>query len=75
MLPCPYPRKGFSGGSDGEKSACSVGDLGLIPRWERYFGEQTDHPLQDSCLENSKDRGVSQVTVHIGLQSWTLLIN
>ena len=24
---------GFPGGSDGKKSACSVGDLGLIPRF------------------------------------------
>ena len=29
----------FPGGSDGEKSACSVGDLGSIPGSERSFGE------------------------------------
>ena len=25
---------GFPGGSDGKESACSTGDLGLIPGWE-----------------------------------------
>ena len=29
---------GFSGGSDGKESACSVGDLGLIPWWGRSSG-------------------------------------
>ena len=27
---------GFPGGSDGEESACNVGDLGLIPGLGRY---------------------------------------
>ena len=27
--------RGFPGGSDGEESVCNVGDLGLIPGWER----------------------------------------
>ena len=35
----PHPRKGFPGGSDAKKSACNVGDLGSISRWERYLGE------------------------------------
>ena len=30
---------GFPGGSDGKESACSAGNLGLIPRWWRYLGE------------------------------------
>ena len=45
---------GFSGGSDGKESACSVGDLGSI--LGRSPGEGNGNPLQDSCLENSMDR-------------------
>ena len=30
---------GFSGGSDGKDSACSMGDLGSIPELERSPGE------------------------------------
>ena len=33
--------QGFSGGSDGKESACSVGDLGSIPRVGRSTGEGT----------------------------------
>ena len=42
----------FPGGSDGKESACSVGDLGLIPGWGRCPGGGHGHPLQYSCLEN-----------------------
>ena len=28
--------RGFPGGSDGEESACNVGDPGLIPWWGRF---------------------------------------
>ena len=31
---------------------------------ERSPGEETDNPLQYSCLENSMDRGAWGVTVH-----------
>ena len=44
-------------GSDGKESACSVGDRGLIPESERSPGEGNGHPLQYSCLENSRGRG------------------
>ena len=44
---------GFPGGSDGKASACSAGDLGLIPEWGRSPGEGNGNPLQYSCLENS----------------------
>ena len=30
---------GFPGGSDGNESACNVGDLGLTPGLGRYSGE------------------------------------
>ena len=43
---------GFPGGSDGEESACNVGDLGSIPGPRRSPGEENGNPLQYSCLEN-----------------------
>ena len=42
----------FSGGSDGEESACNSGDLGLIPVLGRSPGDGHDNPLQYSCLGN-----------------------
>ena len=57
---------GFPGVSDGKESACSAGDLGLIPRLGRSPGEENGYPLQQSCLEKIMDRGAWQAT---GLQS------
>ena len=54
----------FPGGSDGEESACNAGDLGSVPGWGRYPGEENGNPLQYSCLENPKDRGTLWATVH-----------
>ena len=48
---------GFSGGSVDKESACSAGDLVLIPGLGRSPGEGNGYPLQYSCLENSMDRG------------------
>ena len=56
--------KDFPGGSDGKESACSTGDLGLIPGSGRSAGEENSNPLQYSCLENPMDRRAWQVTVH-----------
>ena len=53
---------GFPGGSVDKESACNVGDLGLIPGLGRTPGEGNGNPLQNSCLENSMDRGVHGVT-------------
>ena len=39
---------GFPDGSDGKESACSAGDLGLIPGLGRYPGEGKGYPLQYS---------------------------
>ena len=64
---------GFPGGSAGKESACSVGDLGSIPRLGRSPGEGNDNPLQYSCLENSMDRGSWRATVHGVAKSWTRL--
>ena len=43
---------GFPGGSDGEESACNVGNLGSIPGFGRAPGGGHGNPLQYSCLEN-----------------------
>ena len=48
---------GFPGGSDGEESACSAGDLVSIPGLGRSPGGEHDNPLQYSCLGNPMDRG------------------
>ena len=40
--------EGFPSGSDGKKSACSSGDLGLIPGLGRSPGEGKSYPLQYS---------------------------
>ena len=50
---------GLPGGSDGKKSACPVGDLGVITGLGRFPGEGHGNPLQYSCLENPMDRGYS----------------
>ena len=39
-------------------------DMGSIPESGRFPGKGNDKPLQYSCLENSKDRGDWQATVH-----------
>ena len=54
---------GFPGGRDTE-SACNAGDPGLIPGLGKSPGEGNGNPLQYSCLENLKDRGVWWVSVH-----------
>ena len=45
-------------------NAGNAGDVSLIPEWGRSPGRENDNPLQDSCLENSLDRGNWWVTVH-----------
>ena len=44
--------QGSARDSDGKESACSVGDLGLIPGLGRSPGAGHGNPLQYSCLEN-----------------------
>ena len=61
----------FPGGSNGEDSACDVGDLGLIPGFGRSPGEGHGNALQYSCLENPMDRGVWQATVPGVSKNWT----
>ena len=50
-----------------KESACSVGDLGLIP------GGEHGNPLQYSCLEKPMDRGAWWAVVHRVTQSQTQL--
>ena len=54
---------GFPHGSEGKESAHITGDLSLIPVLGRSPGEGNSYPLQYSCLEDSMDRGASQVIV------------
>ena len=62
---------GFSDGSDGKESACNAGDLGSILGLGRSPEEGNVHLLEYSCMENSKDRGAWQATVHGVTKSWT----
>ena len=66
---------GFPGSSDGKESACSVGDLALIPGLERSLGEGNGNPFQCSCLENPMDRRDWWATVNGVTKSWTGLSN
>ena len=54
----------------------NVGDArntSSIPGWGRSPGEGNGKPLQYSCLENPKDRGAWQVTLHGVTKSQTQL--
>ena len=55
------------------KSACSAGDLALIPGLGRYPGEVNGCPFQYSCLENSMARGAWQAIAHEVAKSQTQL--
>ena len=50
-----------------------AGDMGLIPGLGRSSGGGNGNPLQNSCLENSMDRGAWQATVHGVRKSQTQL--
>ena len=55
---------GFPCGSDGKESSYNVGDTGSIPGSGRSPEEGHGYPLQDSCLENTMDRGAWWAAVH-----------
>ena len=55
---------GFPGGSAVKNLPANEGDAGLIPGLGRSPGEESDNPLQYSCLGNPMDRGAWQATVH-----------
>ena len=48
-------KPGFPGGSEGEGSACNLGDLSSNPELGKAPGECTITPLWYSCLENPMD--------------------
>ena len=66
-LPLAPPVKPYlnPGGSDGEESACSVGDLGLIPGSGKFPGEGNGNPFQYSCLGNPMNRDL------VGYSTWS----
>ena len=62
---------GFPCDSAGKEPMCTVGDLGLIPGLGRSPVGGNGKPLQHSYLENPKDRGAWQATVHRVAKSQT----
>ena len=57
---------GFPGRAVVKNPPASAGhtrDEGLIPGLRRSSGDGYGNPLQNSCLENSMDRGAWQATV------------
>ena len=56
--------QGFPHCSDSEEFACNWGDLGSVPGSGSSLGEGNGNLHQYSCLENSRDRGAWQATVH-----------
>ena len=55
---------GFPGGSLVKNPPASAGDVGSNHWLGRSPGEENGNPPQYSCLENSRDRGAWQATVH-----------
>ena len=56
-----------------KESACTTGDVGLLPRLGRFPGGGHGNPRQYSCLENPMDRGAWRATVHGVAKSQTQL--
>ena len=54
-------------------NAGDVRDVDSIPESERSPEKWHGNPFQYSCLENSKDSGAWQATVHTIKKSWTRL--
>ena len=65
--------RGFPCSSVGKESACSTGDLSLIPGLRTSPGEGNGSPLQYPCLEDSMNGGAWQAAVHGVTKSWTQL--
>ena len=62
---------GFSGGSDGKESVCSVGDMGSIPGSGRSPGEGNGNLLQYSYLENSRTQEPGGTKIQKWMNHWT----
>ena len=54
----------FLGGSVVKNLPANAGDVGSTPGQGRSLGEGNGNSLQFSCLENSRERGAWQATVH-----------
>ena len=63
----------ISGGAVVKNLPANAGDLGSISGAGRSPGEGNDNLLQYSCLKNSMNRGVWQVTIHRVPKSQTRL--
>ena len=71
---CVYLRVVFRGGVVVKNPPPNVGDRAdtcSIPGLGRCPGVGNSNPLQDSCQENSTDRGAWWVTVHVVAKSQT----
>ena len=58
---------GFPDGTVVKNLPANVGDprdVGLVPGSGKFPGVGNGNPFQYSCLENFKDRGAWQATVH-----------
>ena len=55
-----YVRLGGSVVKNPPANAGAAGNMGLIPEYRIFPGEENGNPLQDSCLDNPMDRGVWQ---------------
>ena len=55
---------GFPGGLNSKESTCNARDMGSVPGSGKSHGGGHGNPLQYSCLENPRDRGTWQATVH-----------
>ena len=64
---------GLPGGSVVKNLLANAGDVDSIPGLWWSSGEGNGNPLQCSCLENPRDRGAWQVTVHGVSKSLTQL--
>ena len=62
-----HVNKGFPGGMVVKNPPANEGqarNMGSIPGWGISLGVGNGKPLQDSCLENSMDRGALQAAVY-----------
>ena len=64
---------GFPIGSAVKNPPANAGDTGSILGSGWFPEEGNGNPLQSSCLENPRDRGAWQATVHGVAKSWTRL--
>ena len=70
IVSCDYIRSsvqdvlGFPGGSAVKNPPANTGDMGSIPRPGRSPGGGNGNLLYYSCLDNPRDRGAWQATVH-----------